>query len=88
MEYVDGDYADTSTFDALKRALGDSRRPAYYLAIPPALFATVVQGLNGAGLTHDARVIVEKPFGRDLASARKPQSRRPLGLSRVSDLPH
>jgi glucose-6-phosphate 1-dehydrogenase len=71
MEYVDGDYADPGTFDALKRVLGRSRRPAYYLAIPPSLFATVVQGLSGAGLTKDARVIVEKPFGRDLASARE-----------------
>jgi glucose-6-phosphate 1-dehydrogenase len=61
MEYVDGDYADPGTFDALKRVLGRSRRPAYYLAIPPSLFATVVQGLSGAGLTKDARVIVEKP---------------------------
>ena len=49
--------------------MGGSRRPAHYLAIPPSLFATVIQGLNGAGLTHEARVIVEKPFGRDLASA-------------------
>jgi len=71
MEYVDGDYADPGTFAALERVLGRSRRPAYYLAIPPALFATVVQGLSGAGLTKDARVIVEKPFGRDLASARE-----------------
>jgi glucose-6-phosphate 1-dehydrogenase len=71
MEYVDGDYADPSTFKALKRLLGRSRRPAYYLAIPPSLFATVIEGLSRAGLTHDARVIVEKPFGRDLASARE-----------------
>ncbi len=69
--YVDGDYADPNTFMALKQELGGSRRPAYYLAIPPSLFATVIQGLRGAGLTHDARVIVEKPFGRDLASARE-----------------
>ena len=69
--YVDGNYDDPSTFNALQRALGGSRRPAHYLAIPPSLFATVIQGLRGAGLTHDARVIVEKPFGRDLASARE-----------------
>jgi len=68
--YVDGDYGDPSTFEALRRALGGSRRPAHYLAIPPSLFATVIQGLSGAGLTQQARVIVEKPFGRDLASAR------------------
>ena len=69
--YVDGNYDDPSTFNALQRALGGSRRPAHYLAIPPSLFATVIEGLSGAGLTHDARIIVEKPFGRDLASARE-----------------
>lgn len=52
------------------QALGGARRPAHYLAIPPALFATVIEGLGAAGLTDRARVIVEKPFGRDLASAR------------------
>ena len=71
MSYVDGDYGDPSTFKALQRALGGARRPAHYLAIPPRLFATVIEGLSGAGLTHDARVIVEKPFGRDLASAQE-----------------
>ena len=69
--YVDGDYNDAGTFAALKGALGDARRPAYYLAIPPALFETVIEGLGTAGLAGDARVIVEKPFGRDLASARE-----------------
>ena len=69
--YVDGNYDDPSTFNALRRALGGSRRPAHYLAIPPSLFGTVIEGLSGAGLTHDARIIVEKPFGRDLASARE-----------------
>ncbi len=54
-----------------KRALGAVKRPAYYLAIPPSLFATVIAGLGDAGLAHQARVIVEKPFGRDLASARQ-----------------
>lgn len=71
LRYVDGDYGDPATFDALRRALGDARRPAHYLAVPPSLFATVVEGLKGAGLAHDARVIVEKPFGRDLASAQE-----------------
>ncbi|MDQ6615744.1 MAG: glucose-6-phosphate dehydrogenase [Actinomycetota bacterium] len=71
MEYVDGDYGDPNTFDALKGLLGGARRPAHYLAVPPALFATVIEGLARAGLTTDARVIVEKPFGRDLASARE-----------------
>ena len=71
LRYVDGDYNDPGTFTALKQALGDARRPAHYLAIPPSLFATVITGLGAAGLADHARVIVEKPFGRDLASARK-----------------
>ena len=68
---MDGDYNDPATFAALKQALGDARRPAHYLAIPPSLFATVIKGLGAAGLADHARVIVEKPFGRDLASARE-----------------
>lgn len=71
LSYVGGDYKDTETFTAIKKALGNARRAAHYLAIPPALFATVIKGLGGAGLAGHARVIVEKPFGRDLASARK-----------------
>lgn len=70
MQYVSGDYHDPAIFIALKRALGNARRPAHYLAIPPALFGTVIKGLNTAGLADHARIIVEKPFGRDLASAR------------------
>jgi glucose-6-phosphate 1-dehydrogenase len=68
--YVSGNYNDADTFTAIKKALGGARRPAHYLAIPPALFETVVNGLGAAGLAEQARVIVEKPFGRDLASAR------------------
>ena len=71
LQYVKGDYKDPGTFAALKQALGKARRPAHYLAIPPSLFATVIEGLGAAGLADRARVIVEKPFGRDLASARK-----------------
>jgi glucose-6-phosphate 1-dehydrogenase len=71
LRYIDGDYKDPGTFKALKKALGDAGRPAHYLAIPPALFATVIKGLGAAGLADQARVIVEKPFGRDLASARE-----------------
>jgi glucose-6-phosphate 1-dehydrogenase len=71
LTYVSGDYNDPATFKALKQALGKSRRPAHYLAIPPALFETVIKGLGAAGLADHARVIVEKPFGRDLASARE-----------------
>ena len=71
LTYVDGDYNDPATFKALKTALGGAKRPAYYLAIPPALFGTVIEGLGAAGLAQQARVIVEKPFGRDLRSARQ-----------------
>ena len=71
LRYVSGDYNDLGTFEALKQVLGDSRRPAHYLAIPPSLFATVIKGLDVAGLADHARVIVEKPFGRDLTSARE-----------------
>jgi glucose-6-phosphate 1-dehydrogenase len=69
--YVDGDYKSASTFAALKKALGGARRPAYYLAIPPELFGTVIETLGSTGLAKGARVIVEKPFGRDLTSARE-----------------
>jgi glucose-6-phosphate 1-dehydrogenase len=71
LKYVSGDYKDPNTFTAIKSALGGARRPAYYLAIPPSLFGTVIQGLGAAKLAKHARVIVEKPFGRDLASARE-----------------
>ena len=71
LSYVGGDYNDQSTCTAIKKALGSARRPAYYLAIPPSLFENVIQGLGAAGLAKDARVIVEKPFGRDLTSARE-----------------
>jgi glucose-6-phosphate 1-dehydrogenase len=71
LRYVDGDYADPATFTSLRELLGGATRPAHYLAIPPALFGEVVQHLAQAGCAPDgSRVIVEKPFGRDLASAR------------------
>jgi glucose-6-phosphate 1-dehydrogenase len=70
LQYVSGDYTDSNTFAAIKAVLGKARRPAHYLAIPPSLFGTVIQGLGAANLATNARVIVEKPFGRDLASAR------------------
>ena len=71
MNYVSGDYKSPATFDALKTALTGARQPAFYLAIPPPLFATVIQSLGSAGIAENARVIVEKPFGRDLASAQE-----------------
>lgn len=69
--YVGGDYANPDTFTALKKELGKSRRPAYYLAIPPSLFEIAIKALAAANLAGNARVIVEKPFGHDLASARE-----------------
>jgi glucose-6-phosphate 1-dehydrogenase len=69
LQYVDGDYNDAATFKELKQKLGDSRRPAHYLAIPPSMFETVTQRLADVGAHVDARIILEKPFGRDLASA-------------------
>lgn len=71
LSYVSGDYNDLATFTKIKEALGRARRPAHYLAIPPSLFPTVITGLGAADLADHARVIVEKPFGRDLASARE-----------------
>jgi glucose-6-phosphate 1-dehydrogenase len=71
LRYVDGDYQDPATFQAISRELGPARRPLHYLAIPPALFELVVEQLAKMGAAHDARVIVEKPFGHDLVSARK-----------------
>lgn len=70
LQYVDGDYTDPETFVQLKKALGKAKRPLHYLAIPPSLFGTVVEGLQDAGCARHARVVVEKPFGHDLASAR------------------
>jgi glucose-6-phosphate 1-dehydrogenase len=69
LTYVGGDYKDAGTFAKIKQALGGASRPAHYLAIPPSLFETVIKELGESGLAKDARVIVEKPFGRDLASA-------------------
>jgi glucose-6-phosphate 1-dehydrogenase len=71
LQYVSGDYNEPTTFERVKAALGTALHPAHYLAIPPSLFATVIKGLGAAGLAENARVIVEKPFGRDLASARE-----------------
>jgi glucose-6-phosphate 1-dehydrogenase len=71
LRYVDGDYKDPATFQALRRELGPAKSPAHYLAIPPVLFGLVVEQLAKAGCNQGARVIIEKPFGRDLASARE-----------------
>ena len=75
LHYVDGDYKDAATFETLRHELGGARHPAHYLAIPPPLFGPVVEQLARSGCAQGARVVVEKPFGGDLASAR--------GLNRI-----
>ena len=71
LRYVDGDYADGSTFAEVRKQLGNASAPAHYLAIPPSLFETVIKQLAANGCSQNARVIVEKPFGHDLASAQE-----------------
>lgn len=71
LRYVDGDYNDANTFLELRKQLGSAQRPLHYLAIPPVLFATVAENLAKSGCATNARVVVEKPFGRDLASAQE-----------------
>jgi glucose-6-phosphate 1-dehydrogenase len=74
LSYLRGDFADPATFERVATALAGAQHPVFYLEIPPALFGMVVKGLAGAGLTERARVVVEKPFGHDLASARALQA--------------
>jgi glucose-6-phosphate 1-dehydrogenase len=71
LHYVDGDYSDPNTFAQLRRELGSSQRPLHYLAIPPSLFGTVAEGLATSGCATNARIVVEKPFGRDLSTAQQ-----------------
>jgi glucose-6-phosphate 1-dehydrogenase len=71
LKYIDGDYQDAQTYGQIRQALGAAQRPLHYLAIPPSLFGTVIEGLSGAGCISNARVVVEKPFGRDLKSAQE-----------------
>jgi glucose-6-phosphate 1-dehydrogenase len=70
LRYVDGDYNNRATFEALRKALGNAQRPLHYLAIPPSMFPVVIEHLAATGNPKSARVVIEKPFGRDLASAR------------------
>jgi glucose-6-phosphate 1-dehydrogenase len=70
LHYIDGDYNDPATFQNLRKEIGDAQHPAHYLAIPPSLFPQVVEQLEKSGCAKGARVIIEKPFGRDLTSAR------------------
>ncbi|HET9934787.1 MAG TPA: glucose-6-phosphate dehydrogenase, partial [Polyangiaceae bacterium] len=69
LRYVDGDYRTLELFQKVKQTLGNARRPVYYLSIPPSAFADVVEYLGRSGCSEGARVVVEKPFGRDLGSA-------------------
>ena len=69
LKYIDGDYRDPATFTQLREALGNATLPLHYLAIPPSMFETVAEGLANSGCAKSARVVVEKPFGRDLATA-------------------
>src|SRR2546429_155890 len=69
LQYVSGSYNDETTYTKLRQVLGSAQHPLYYLAIPPSMFGPVVEGLGKTGIAKNARVIVEKPFGRDLASA-------------------
>jgi len=69
LQYIDGDYQDAETFARLRRALGNATHPTHYLAVPPSLFATVVEALGRSGCATNARIVIEKPFGRNLASA-------------------
>src|SRR5262245_45063194 len=70
ISYVSGNFEDSDTYGRVGQAISGKRRPVFYLEIPPSLFSTVVKGLAEQGLTKTARVVVEKPFGHDLASAR------------------
>ncbi len=71
LRYIDGDYQDPATFTTLRKLLGSAQHPVHYLAIPPSMFPVVIDGLAKSGCAEGARVILEKPFGRDLASAQK-----------------
>ncbi len=70
LRYVDGDYANAATFAAVRKELGAAKSPLHYLAIPPSLFGVAAEGLAKSGCAENARVVIEKPFGHDLASAR------------------
>jgi glucose-6-phosphate 1-dehydrogenase len=72
LRYVDGDYRDPATFEQLRRELGEAKHPLHYLAVPPSMFSVVAEGLARCGASDDgSRIVVEKPFGRDLASAKE-----------------
>ncbi len=88
LQYIDGDYQDPATFKQLRKLLGGGQHPTHYLAIPPSMFATVVEGLGKSGCAKDARVIIEKPFGRDLASAQRLERHPAFRLPRIRYFSH
>ena len=88
LSYISGDFADAETFERLATAIHDARAQVFYLEIPPFLFGNVVKGLSDAGLTHGARVVVEKPFGHDLESGPRAGRRDAPVHRRVPALPH
>lgn len=71
MDYIDGDYAEAATFQELRRKLGNAKHPTHYLAIPPSLFETVIHRLGESGCAEGARIVIEKPFGQDLVTAKR-----------------
>ena len=85
--YIQGDYKDPKTFEAVAKELKGAEHPVFYLEIPPSLFALVVEGLANAGLTEGARVVIEKPFGHDLESAKALNAELGKHLDRAADLP-
>ena len=88
LRYVDGDYQDPSTFSVLRKELQDAQRPAHYLAIPPVLFEMVVEHLAESNCARGGRVIVEKPFGHDLASAQELNKGSAWCFRGIRHIPH
>ena len=88
LRYIDGDYGDDATFTTLRQALGGAAHPLHYLAIPPSMFETVGRQLAASGCATGARVVVEKPFGRDLASAQELNRVLHGVFPEEADLPH
>jgi glucose-6-phosphate 1-dehydrogenase len=88
LRYVDGDYNDPKTFAQLRKELGSAKQPLHYFAIPPSLFGTVAEGLAKSGCAENARVVVEKPFGRDLGIGSRTQPNSAPLFPRRTDFPH
>src|ERR1044071_9204418 len=86
--YVHGDYRDPATFTRLGKALGSVARPLYYLAIPPSMFTTVIEGLARFGCVNGARIVIEKPFGRDLTSPQAAESHSAYLFPGAGHFPH